>query len=239
MKTIGMIMSIFLALNFFPDSLKDNQLLKIVEVAEEQGIDIASWKVYIRKSVKHVATEDEVREEITKMMSEDKSYNWKSEGNEGDHHYKKIGKKINEVNGIEEQAIITIFRDGPNYRVSLAYEVTGNGWSKENWEYLKSTYKDELERDSVYYSVYGTLDYDKGNSFKAEAKSMLESFSAEKVEEMKEDQFISISAYVKDWEMKIPTKNDKVFNLQFGLRVDPEKKQVSVAIGTPIITSGY
>lgn len=68
---------------------------------------------------------------------------------------------------------------------------------------------------------------------------MLTAFSAIEVEGMKEKNFISLSAYVNEWEMEIPTKNKEVFNLQFGLRVDPGGKYLNVAIGTPLITSGY
>jgi hypothetical protein len=239
MKIIGMVMSVFLFLNLIPENSDENQLVKIVEVAEQQEIAITSWKVYIQESINYVSTKDEVEREIKQIMNKAKGYSWSSEGNETEHHFQKVGKKVNQTNSINEQAIITVYEDGETHRVSLSYEITGNEWSDKSWEYIQSIYQDDIKNNKVYYSVYGTKDYRKRLDLEKEANSILKSFSAERVEEMKEEQFVSISAYKKDWDMKIPTKDNKQFNLQLGLRVHPEKEKVDVAIGTPIITSGY
>jgi hypothetical protein len=240
MKIIGMVMSVFLFLNVFPDPSDENQLVKIIEVANQQDITITSWKVYIQESIDYVSTKDEVEEEIKQIMTIAKGYSWNnSKGNEGEHHFQKIGRKTSQINGINEQASITVYEDGEIYRISLSYEITGNEWSAESGEYIQSTYQDDLKNNKVYYSVYGTKDYRKGLDLEKEADTILKDFSAERVEAMEEEQFISISAYKKDWDMKIPTKDNKQFNLQVGLRVNSEKEKVDVAIGTPIITSGY
>jgi hypothetical protein len=241
MKLIGMIMSLLITINVFPDSFKDHQLVKMVEVAKQQEISITEWKIYSRESVKHALTKEESRKEISNLLALHDAYTWNTEGHQGNDHYKLIGQKKNPSSIMNEQAIVTVYKDGGNYRISLAYEISGKEWSNETWDYLKSSYKDQINDHSTYYTIYGTKNYNKTHEMdvEAQATSILESLSSENVEEVKENHFISVSAYVKDWEMKIPTKNDKVFNLQVGLRMDPVKEQMNVAIGTPIITTGY
>ncbi len=239
MKIIGMMMSLMIAFNLFTGSINDNRLLKMIEVADQQDILITNWKVYIKKPVSNVSTEAEVSKEISKLVSSDRSYNWETIGHESKHHFNKFGQKITQSNGVNEQATITVYKDGKDYRISLSYEISGNEWSETAWEYVVSTYKDQLDQNSVFYSVYGTKKYDENVDLELEAETILKTFSGDRIEEMNEDQFVSVTAYVKNWDMKIPTKEDKVFNLQFGLRKDPSNGRIEVAIGTPIITSGY
>lgn len=236
MKMIGLIVSFILTFQFLEGG-NHNQLLKMVEVASNHNITITNWKVYIKQPVISVRTKEEVKEEVLQIMDAHPSYKWESK--DAKHHYSKVGYKKNQLTDMNERMTITVYNAGTHYKINTSFEIKGGKWNNLSWEFLQATYKDDLEKNIAYFTVYGTKEIIKNLDLEEQASKMLTAFSAIEVEGMKEKNFISLSAYVNEWEMEIPTKNKEVFNLQFGLRVDPGGKYLNVAIGTPLITSGY
>lgn len=236
---MGLMISFVLAFQFLVDGGNQNQVLKIVEVASNQDINIKEWKVYIKQPVINVTTKEAIEEEVLNIMNAHPSYKWKDEIEEGKHHYARFGYKYSHFNDIKEKMTITVFNKGPIYKIFTSFEITGGKWNNQTWDFLNSTYNTELENDMVYFTVYGTKDINKSMILEEEASKLLNAFSADEVEGMKENNFISSSAYVNEWQMEIPTKGKEVFNLQFGLRLDPSEEHLNVVIGTPFISSGY
>ncbi|ECD6517421.1 hypothetical protein E2329_23465 [Salmonella enterica subsp. enterica] len=73
-----------------------------------------------------------------------------------------------------------------------------------------------------------------------EASELLVSFSGEELQSLNEDNFISLSAYTKRLETKLPLGDNQYMNLHIAYRLTNESAdQVKVTIGTPIITSEY
>jgi hypothetical protein len=238
MKLIGMVLSIFVFFNIIPNG--QNQMVEIVEMAEEKGIAMNSWKIYMQEAVSYASTDLETKQKINQLKTYAKDFEFYIDREEHhEDHYKLIGEKTGDVDSINEVAIITVYEEGTNKRISLSFEVTGSEWNSDTWNYMKRSYKDQLKDPNVYYSLYGSKAVKHNISLSEEAAYLLDYLNADKIEGMKEENFISISAYKEDWEMKIKTKGNKLFNLQIGFRVNPETHKLDVAIGTPIITSGY
>jgi hypothetical protein len=67
---------------------------------------------------------------------------------------------------------------------------------------------------------------------------ILKDFSADPIESLQEEAFVSVSAYTENWKNSIPEKN-KEMNIQIALRNQGLGASTTVVIGTPIITSEY
>lgn len=237
MKLVSLFMSIVIGFQIFPTLIDENPLAEMEEVARKQEIEVSNWKVYIKAENQLVDSYEEVKSELSDLMEQHATHAWKMVGNEQDDHYKYIGNQNNKIG--TENIIVTVYQVATGYKMSVSYELTGKTLTEEMIKYIKSTYKDELEHHEVYYTIYGSKSFEQEQQLEKVANEILQSFSAETVEEMKETGFHSISAYHEKWDTGIPTKNGEAFNLQVGLRVDAKEGKLNIAIGTPIITSGY
>ncbi|MFD1736723.1 YwmB family TATA-box binding protein [Bacillus salitolerans] len=234
MKLFGIITTIFFLINILPSESYD--FLEIVEVAEQEEITITSWKIYIKSTTRVLSTLNDVEREIGTIIKQDESYSWEPDTVKKKHHYKKIGRRIDKEEDTTEIKTITVFRNNDEYYLHQSIEVTGTTWTNEKWETIYSKYKNELNTGRVYFSVYGTT---KRSDLIKRSNSLLKVLSAKEIESMEEQDFVSVTAFVEDWEFSIPTKDNQYFNLQFGFRVEPDKDNILVSIGTPLITSGY
>ncbi|WP_176551152.1 YwmB family TATA-box binding protein [Bacillus sp. AFS040349] len=70
------------------------------------------------------------------------------------------------------------------------------------------------------------------------SERILSSIEAEKVEELDEQEFVSISGYKNNWSNSLKLKNEKLMNIQIGVRKLDERRS-RVTIATPIIISEY
>lgn len=73
----------------------------------------------------------------------------------------------------------------------------------------------------------------------SQANELVRAFSGVSVEELKEETFVSLSAYTELWEQAIYTGHQHKMNLQVALRTEGLGSKTTVTIGTPIITSEY
>lgn len=237
MKLVSLFMSIVIGFQIFPTLIDESPLAEMEEVARKQEIEVTNWKVYMKAANQSVASGQELKSELLDLMEQHATHSWKMVGDEQDDHYKYIGNQNNKIG--TENIIVTVYQVATGYNISVSYELSGKTLTEEMISYIKSTYKHELEHNEVYYTIYGSKSFEQEQQLEKEANDILQSFSAETVEEMKEPGFHSISAYHEKWDTGIPTKNGETFNIQIGLRVDAKEGKLNIAIGTPIITSGY
>ncbi|MBM6616269.1 YwmB family TATA-box binding protein [Bacillus suaedaesalsae] len=237
MKLVSLLMSIVIGFQLFPTLIDESPLAEMEEVATKQEIEVSDWKVYIKVENKRVSSENEVKKELSKLMKRHDTYKWNNVEDEQENHVKYIGEKRNKSG--KEQIIMTVYQYDTGYKMTVSHELTGQILTKETLDYIQATFKQELKDNHVFYSIYGSKDYDQSLNIESETNKILHAFSAKPVEEMKEEGFHSISAFHDKWDTNIPTKDGEVFNLQVGLRVDEKAGKINIAIGTPIITSGY
>ncbi|WP_456277009.1 YwmB family TATA-box binding protein [Bacillus sp. AK128] len=239
MKLIGMVISIFVFLNILPYGETQNPMVEMVKISKEEEIKLDSWKIYMQEEAINTLTTEIADQEINKLKANLKDYKFHKEQNENESHYKLIGKKSTGHKLMNEQAIITVYEEKESKRISLAYEITGKKWNTKTWEYLQSAYQQKLKEQKVFYTIYGSKTIREEIGIEKEANQLVNHFAAKTVEEIKEEHFISISAHKEDWKFKMPTRGNETFNLQVGVRENVETNKLDIAIGTPIITSGY
>ncbi|WP_246945376.1 YwmB family TATA-box binding protein [Bacillus pinisoli] len=238
MKLLTIVVSILTFLQLVPQTNMQSPLLEMVQVADDQNISITSWKIYVQDTVSYAYSKKEADQQVKQLIESAKAYTFQEDESTSSEYSKLVGYKDTSSPTLKESAVITIYEEEDKFRISRTYEVLGSKWSENLWKYVSSTYKEELKNsEKVFYSLYGTKALDQ--NLEQVATDLMTEFNAETVEEMKEEQFISLSAYRDDWKVKLPTKGGKAFNLQVGVRLDSEKKIADIAMGTPIITSGY
>ncbi|KAA0544623.1 hypothetical protein FZW96_19640 [Bacillus sp. BGMRC 2118] len=237
MKIVSILMSVMIGFQFLPDFIYKSPLAEIAEVASEQRIEVTKWKVYIKAENKRMSYASEVEKELTTLMKKHDDYTWDKNRNDAENHVTYIGKKKSDSSNM--RILVNVYQYDKAYKMTVSHELTGHNLSETIIDDIQSSYSEELKNHQVFYSVYGYKEAIKSLNVEHESKKLVNAFSAKPVEEMKEKGFHSVSALHDKWETKIPTKDGEEFNLQIGVRADEKEGKLNIAIGTPIITSGY
>ena len=216
--------------------LEQNELMQITEVATDQNINIKKWSMYIRKPIAQYGNIKDVKIKIREIQTTEKGFIWSKEQFNED-HYKIIGKRNNQNSNINEKILIIYFPDQNQYSLSVTYDVKGAGWNKKDWNEVYRNYQTKINNYSVFYSIEGFKKIKV--PLETEAKTLLNKFSGKNIQNLKEENFISLSAYTENWGTKIPLGNEEFMNLQIALRNYESNGPTKVTIGTPIITTEY
>lgn len=209
-----------------------NELVEIVQAAQQNHVEIESWIVYVKKNVNYAKNQNEALKLVNDIKGKEDHFTWSSHTEE--HYSKEVGVRINKGD-IKERMVVSSYKDGGRYTVSVTYKMEGKAWDTETLNQLSSKFNGE----SVYYTIKGTRMLNENSQPTQLAQNIVETFSAQVIEGLEEKEFVSLSAYNEDWSISIPVGNIEKMNLQVGVRVIPDTKAVNVTIGTPIITSTY
>ena len=192
------------------------------------------------KPVKEATSEKDVQREMEKIKRNEEGYKWDNSSDENEeHHYIAVGFKQIESKDIEMRVKVTAFLEGNKYKIYQSYEIKGDIWSNEVWEYINTNFTSEINEADVFYTLTGTMENKNGLEIRQEGNDLLSKFSGTFVEGLIEEDFVSLSAYSNLLDSQTLLVNNKKINLQLGLRKNQEDNVIDVTIGTPIITSGY
>ncbi|MDE5055217.1 YwmB family TATA-box binding protein [Niallia taxi] len=215
---------------------EDNELSQITKIAVQNNINVDNWTMYIKEPIKQFTTMSDLDKSVSTFMKTEKDYTWSKKQAEKD-HFKIEGKKESANLELEEKVLIIIYSQNGKYNLSITYDMKGN-WNESKWPAIFNMYKNKIENYSTFYTVQGTANVEQ--SLYNEASHLLTDFSGEKVQSLNENNFVSLSAYTKRWENKLPLGDNQYMNLHIAYRVTSESKnKVKVTIGSPIITSEY
>lgn len=217
-----------------------NEFMDIIHTMNKNKIDIKSWSIYTREKTA-VNSMNEVKEKYKDLRHTFPNLKWGVKEKSG--HWQAVGSTGSTI-GIQERVVLTAYSSGnksANYY--LVYDVSGSKWDIDLWEQFSEKYNqniaDIFRKNTTKFScVRGELSDNMEGVLYQRAEKLLKEFSAIPVEAMKEETFVSVSAYTEKWNNAIPTKNGN-FNIQLALRNQGLGGKINVAIGTPIITSEY
>ncbi|QFT90913.1 hypothetical protein FIU87_19895 [Bacillus sp. THAF10] len=217
------------------------EILDIVEVFQKEKISVQEWKLYGRINVYKIRDLDAFQKEVNHLKQKMGHLNWTVM--EEDNQWKAVGTFYNDLLKQEEtlQLITTHTKSSPSSY--LLYEVTGYDWEDASATgmikdfYLNLT-KISQEDFEIFSCVIGEVNDKIEDGLQNTTNILLDSFSAEKVEEIREDTFVSVSAYTELWNNVLPAQHGKM-NLQIGLRTQGMGDKTTVIVGTPIITVEY
>lgn len=211
-----------------------------IAVMEEHDMALQEWSVYTKRSLK-VDNQQGFQAELAKLKKRSPDAKWQVQLDADT--WRAIGTSQLDDNVVEQ---ITLVTKHPRKGISstyLMYEVKGNLWDKSEWNEIAAEASARaysiFQKHTTFYTCAKGLAGDKmeGVLYNS-ATELLEDFSAEEVEAMSEETFVSVSAYTNEWETVLPTANGKM-NLQIALRNTGLDSPTTVVIGTPIITSEY
>ncbi|MDE5054154.1 YwmB family TATA-box binding protein [Niallia taxi] len=240
-KTILMVICFLLLVTITTKETKafyeDNELSQITKIAVQNNIQVNTWSMYIKEPIKQFTKMSDLDKAVAVYMETEKEFTWSKEQAEKG-YYKIEGQKKSSKLGLkEEKVLITIYSQNNKYNLSITYDIKGK-WNESKWPAIYNLYKQKIEDYSVFYTIQGTANIDQ--SLYIEASKVMASFSGEEVQSLKEENFISLSAYTKRWENKLSIGNNEYMNLHIAYRATSQSTdQVDVTIGTPIITSEY
>ena len=241
--SVGMIL-IFIALNpfSFGETTDRSELDVLSNLFEENGIELEEWSLYTRGEVEQFEDADSFKQGISLLMNQLERFEWVQNGMESeDEHLYVTGTYLHPTLPLEERLSVYSYpSENHSYLMYISYEVNGHGLtnsesSLQNWN---STVQTIFPEQPQIYTMVKGMDT-KGYSLDERADHLLSQLSAQKVEELKESHFVSISAYNNNWDSVLMSNHEKM-NLQLGLRQEPILGgRTTVTIGTPIITIEY
>ncbi|XQY91666.1 YwmB family TATA-box binding protein [Metabacillus sp. HB246100] len=213
----------------------DSKLELISSALEKRNIEVSEWSLYSKKNI-----EKKSISEVKQMTSQYRQYTWTfMKENEV---FKAVGIRNDVEKAVTEKFQIITTLTNHHSQTYMLFEVLGTK-EIDNWnamsEAIHAQIFDIFQEDSAIYAcMMGTVSDKMKDSLINETDIILGLFQAEPVEELTEENFLSISAKTPLWEDFIPTNEDKM-NMQIALRTDGLGGKTTVVIGTPIITSEY
>jgi hypothetical protein len=213
----------------------ESKISRIAEGMEEQNVQIDKWSLYAKKSV-----DEKTISEVKHIADLHRQYNWTFE--KDNDVFKAIGVFENKEKNVTEKLQILTTLTNDYSQSYILYEARGEGtqndWNKVN-EYFSEQAFDIFHEDvTTFACVIGSIDDKMKFSVYQKSDELLKEFKANPIEQLKEQDFLSVSAKTSVWEDFLPTKNGEM-NIQIALRTDGMGDKTTVVIGTPIITSEY
>lgn len=236
MKKVIFSISIALSLMFFYSQVgqsKEDNLLSIVNSLDDMNAKISEWSLYYKYDVNYSDSLSTFREHEANLKSKYPNFQWE-ENRIRDHHIIITGKLNGNIT--REQIVLTALKEGNRYKLLQTYSFTSEIWSQDEYERLTNILEN---KHNLYFTVKSKLKPDQHQKLSDKANNILEKLSAQPVEQLVEENFVSVSAYKNSWKNFLPTRNNEKMNLQLGLRNNQEDKLISIIIGSPIITIEY
>lgn len=216
-------------------------LLEIAKVMNKHKIDISNWSMYAREDVGKVENFHQYKEEVTKYRNLFPDFSWEETRENG--LFKSVGAYENTEALIKEQIKFVAYPHKDHYKTYLIYIVSGDNWSNEKMHLLSKTYQLKIGKlfdkyPLIFSCINGQTSDNMEGVLYNQALKILSEFSANPIEALQEEAFVSVSAYNENWKNNIPGINGEM-NIQIALRNNGLDGSTTVVIGTPIITSEY
>lgn len=144
---------------------------------------------------------------------------------------------------IKEQIIFVAYPHKDQLKTYLIYVIEGENWEPELMNNFAPSIQIKIgttfdKNPQIFSCAKGQTGGKIDGVLYNSALNILKDFSADPIESLQEEAFVSVSAYTENWKNSIPEKN-KEMNIQIALRNQGLGASTTVVIGTPIITSEY
>ncbi|WP_096203069.1 YwmB family TATA-box binding protein [Bacillus sp. FJAT-45350] len=221
--------------------LQAGHVEEIVQLMEVNEVDVTEWRLYTRGEHQIVQDKEEYEKNLTNFKMRFDGFEWQQIDDE---HWKVQGQKAHSELPFVEQLTVLAYPSGQSYSMYLIYELHGSSWNEDTWQHIAYEFHERYEQlfpdeNSIFTTVTGKTHSIEVGSLYETAQLYLNQLSSEKIEELNEETFVSLSAYNRKWMDSIQT-NENQMNVQVALRQSPRMGgETTVTIGTPIITTEY
>lgn len=241
--------SLYSGLNWSGEARSDQpffELEKILEVMDKHEIELTDWTLYSREHINSWSNNGEFESELLLLKEKTSDFQWEPLFYDKQKDQQKaVATFTHHELGVTETLTYIVYPHNEQLHSYLIYDVHGTKKLSENeWQLLSSKLKSRLdylfqENTKIFTCATGNGSDKLNFDLNEQADSLLADFSAQAIEFLKEETFISISAYTNTWNNEISTNSQKM-NLQIAIRSKERLGgKTTVTIGTPIITTEY
>ncbi|ALC88731.1 hypothetical protein AM500_02120 [Bacillus sp. FJAT-18017] len=217
------------------DSAPD--LIKLAAVLEAESVSFKEWSVYSREYIEVSNSPGELEEYAKGLQDMFPDWDW-SISTKG-HTWEVAAVSPPSVYGQEYLQLIST-RTPQESNAYIIYKVTGGKWNEESAAFLQSKKFSARINDifrgkpSIFSCIEGKFNDRIDKAVPGKVTSILERLNAAETEALREDDFISVSAFSPN----LPDTFGNGMNVQIAAR-STGGKDATVIIGTPIITVEY
>ncbi|MGN7399365.1 YwmB family TATA-box binding protein [Cytobacillus praedii] len=213
-------------------------LLKIASVLQDENILISEWSLHAREKME-MLDEAEIKEYTKELQQQFPNWEWSVQSSVGHSEAVAVLKHGNKTETIK--ILSTPIKD--QYQTYVIYEVKGQGWNQKVQENLPKRIADRITdifrgNATTFSCIKGEFNDKIDKTLPLEIKHLLAVFKAKEVEALKEDAFISSSAYSTMFSESVEA-GEKEMNVQLGIRNQGMGGKTTIVVGTPIITIEY
>lgn len=213
-----------------------HDLSAMAKILQAENIMINEWSLYAREKTDASFQEEAVQD----LMEQFSDWEW-STSSDANH------KEITAISASSKfQEIIRIVSSSKNLHAPayVIYEVKGPRWEQDAETFLKNQYPERLSdifrgNATIFSCIKGEFNDNIEKALPNNVNSLLNAFNAKEIEALKENKFISLSAYSPLFTTSIKKNQEDRMNLQIAVRNEGLGDKTTVVIGTPIITIEY
>lgn len=222
---------------------KTNEVTHIIDVLKDKGVKPDKWTMYFRGQTGFTSKGLGYLKQAEELKRNYPEFDWAVTEDEAG-HYKMTGLFERNDIGVSEKMTIITYPQKDQSESYFIYAVEGPVNTNQNWKEIQNLIDHRVEQSvggnpKIFSCVTGTYGDKMVVDLYSQANELVRAFSGVSVEELKEETFVSLSAYTEQWEQAIYTGHQHKMNLQVALRTEGLGSKTTVTIGTPIITSEY
>jgi hypothetical protein len=236
------VFGMFFSLHVFGEN-KENESTKalqdILAVMEKHDVTLENWSLYSREHGKVFSSKRDAEQWLDNQKKRYHDFTWTVD-TANSQGYKATATR---GNSIKEEIIFILHGQKNKFSSYVIYKISGPTWNEQVNNVVKERIVSRSKQlfvgtPHIFTCIKGQASDKMDKTIVKKAYSLVNDFQASKVEEIKEENFVSVSAHSNLWQASIMTGN-KEMNLQIALRNEGLGGKTTVVIGTPIITIEY
>lgn len=213
-------------------------LITIASTLQDENIMIREWSLHAREKMEDLQSIEDVRNYIGEMKQRFPDWVWKMTTTKK--HLEAVA--VLKMEGKTESIKISTPIKG-QVQTYVLYEAKGLGWNRklqlELQQQMSDRISDIFRGNPIFFSCMKGEFNDKMNkTLSKRMEQVLNAFQAKEIEGLKEETFMSTSAYTSMFAGSVETNGNEM-NLQIGMRNQGLGGETTLVVGTPIVTIEY
>ncbi|MDR6999341.1 YwmB family TATA-box binding protein [Neobacillus niacini] len=216
-------------------------LMKIGSIFQTKDIMPSEWSLYAREHLVDLKSEQDVQVYAKELKQKFPDWDWSTANTSQKWEVTAVSPASN-----HHQETLQIMSSRTNQPIDayIVYRVSGKKWNKETESFFTTNqFKIRLsdvfrEKPTVFSCMKGVVGDKMDKALPATVNGLLSALNAKKIEALKEETFMSVTAFSPDFSESIGNAKTDL-NLQIGVRSEGLGRKTTVVVGTPIITIEY
>ncbi|RWR13483.1 YwmB family TATA-box binding protein [Siminovitchia fortis] len=228
------LIAVFIGNNTSVAGKSEPDIEKLAQAVQKQHGTVIEWSLHTRE----LAQQPSQDWSVTRLKKTFPEWNWSLSHTDGNETVAGVKR-----HGNIEEIIKAVTADNTDNSVSyVAYEIKGSKWNKGMLKRAEKLFHSRTElifkRKPVVFSCIKGIFNDHEGLEQSLVNGLLTSLQAKEKEALREEDFLSISAYSSLFSQSLSLPGEEM-NLQIGLRKNDAGHGTYFTVGTPILTNEY